>query len=60
MAVGAATVTVGLLLMLASLFAHSTQARSIHAALGLILIGLWLRAFCISARQANKNLIARE
>ena len=43
--------------MLASLFAHSTQARSIDAALGLILIGLGSR-FVYLARQANKNLIA--
>src|SRR5690348_12321546 len=57
MAVGAATVTVGLLLILASLFAHSTLARSIDAALGLILIGLGSR-FVYLARQAKKKLIA--
>ena len=57
MAVGAATVTVGLLLILASLFAHSAQARSIDAALGLILIGLGSR-FVYLARQAKKKLIA--
>ncbi len=57
MAVGAATVTVGLLLILASLFAHSMQARSIDAALGLILVGLGSR-FVYLARQAKKKLIA--
>jgi hypothetical protein len=51
MAVGAATVTVGLLLILASLFAHSTQARSIDAALGLFLIGLGSRFVYLARKQ---------
>ena len=42
-AVGAATLTVGLLLILAGLFANSMQARSIDAAIGLILAGLGAR-----------------
>jgi solute:Na+ symporter, SSS family len=49
-AVGAATLTVGLLLILASLFANSTQGRSIDASLGLILVGLGAR-FLYRARQ---------
>jgi SSS family solute:Na+ symporter len=57
MPVGAATFAVGLLLILASLFTSSTQARSIDAALGLILVGLGSR-FLYRARQQKDNQIA--
>ena len=49
-AVGAATVAVGLLLILASLFTNSMQARSIDAILGVLLMGLGSR-FLYRARQ---------
>jgi len=56
MAVGAATLTVGLLLILASLFTNSVQARSIDAALGLILVGLGSR-FLYRARQRKGHQV---
>lgn len=55
-AVGAATLTVGLLLILASLFTNSMQARSIDAALGLILVGLGSR-FLYRARQRKGHQV---
>jgi SSS family solute:Na+ symporter len=55
-AVGAATLTVGLLLILAGLFANSMQARSIDAAIGLILAGLGAR-FLYRARQRKGHQV---
>jgi solute:Na+ symporter, SSS family len=48
--IGAATLAVGLLLILAGLFAHSPQARLIDALLSLILVGFGSR-FLYRARQ---------
>ncbi len=54
--VGAATLTVGLLLILASLFAEAIQARYIDAILGLILVGFGGR-FLYRARQRKARQV---
>jgi len=54
--VGAATLTVGLLLILAGLFAEAIQARVIDAILGLILVGFGAR-FLYRARQRKARQV---
>jgi hypothetical protein len=56
-AIGAATLAVGLLLILAGLFANSPQARIIDALLGLILVGFGSR-FLYRARQRKGHPVA--
>ena len=55
--VGAATLAVGLLLILAGVFAGSIQARSIDAVMGLLLVGLGSR-FLYRAKQKKGHPIA--
>jgi Na+/proline symporter len=56
-AIGAATLAVGLLLIVAGLFANSPQARLIDALLGLTLVGLGSRFF-YRARQRKGHPVA--
>ena len=53
-ALGAGTMVVGLLLVLAGLFARSAEARSIDLTLGLALMGLGVK-FLTAARQSKKK-----